>query len=165
MELLRRAVIPGRSNQQPFVGILIPLREDNVSNLPETILALVALRPDRIVLSWEIETDSVSRTLPAIRNAVNLALLNRTWILTEHIPLCLMQDLEVHVAELYLPPRIPHKQVTQCRRCVYREFCPGIPTRALKTRLGQEIKPVSTAIHLDAILSLVRREGAPRGRI
>jgi len=160
MELLRRAVIPGRRDQQPFLGILIPLREDNVSNLPETILALVALRPDRIVLSWEIATESVSRTLPAIRNAVNLALLNRTWILTENIPLCLMKDLEVHVAELYLPPRISHEQVTQCRRCIYREFCHGIPSRSLKTRLSQEIKPVSTSIHLEAIRSLVRGKRA-----
>jgi Radical SAM superfamily len=160
MELLRRVMISGRTDQQPFAGILIPLREDNVSNLPETILALVALRPDRIVLSWEIATQSVSRTLPAIRNAVNLALLNRTWILTENIPLCLMKDLEAHVAELYLPPRISHEQVTRCRRCVYREFCPGIPSRSLKTRLGQELKPVSTSIHLDAIRSFVRGKRA-----
>jgi Radical SAM superfamily len=163
IELLRRAVIPGRRDQQPFVGILIPLREDNVSILPETILALVALRPDRIVLSWEIATESVSRTLPAIRSAVNLALLNRTWILTENLPLCLMKDLEIHVAELYLPPRISHEQVTQCRRCVCREFCPGIPSRSLKTRLSQEIKPVSTSIHLDALRSLIRGKRGGRG--
>jgi Radical SAM superfamily len=162
LELLRRAVITGRTDQQPFVGILIPLRENNVRNLPETILALVALRPDRIVLSWEITADPPSRVLPAIRNAVNIALLNRTWILTENLPLCLMKDLEVHVAELYLPPRIPYEQVAQCRRCLYREFCPGIPARALKTRYRQEIKPVSTSIHLDALRSLVRRKGISR---
>lgn len=156
MELLRRAVIPGRTDQQPFVGILIPLRGDNVPNLPETILALVALRPDRIVLSWESTTEPVSRVLPTIRNAVNLALLNRTWILTENLPLCLMKNLEVHVAELYLPPRLPHEQVAPCRRCVYRELCPGLPSRSLKTRLRQEIKPVSASMHLDAIRSLVR---------
>jgi uncharacterized Fe-S cluster-containing radical SAM superfamily protein len=160
LELLRRALIPGRTDQQPFVGILIPLREDNVPKLPETIIALVALRPDRIVLSWEITKDPPSRALPAIRNTVNLALLNRTWILTENLPLCLMKDLEVHVAELYLPPRIPHEQVAQCRRCVYEEFCPGIPARALKTRFSQEIKPVSSSIHLDALLSLVRGKRA-----
>jgi Radical SAM superfamily len=162
MELLRRAVIPGRRDQQPFVGILIPLREDNVPNLPETILALVALRPDRIVLSWESTTEPFSRVLPAIRNAVNLALLNRTWILTENLPLCLMKDLEVHVTELYLPPRLPHEQVAPCRRCVYRELCPGLPSRSLKTRLSQEIRPVSASVHLDAIRSLVRGRRANR---
>ena len=156
LELLRRAVIPGRADRQPFVGILIPLRGDNVRNLPETILALVGLRPDRIVLSWESTMEPFSRVLPTIRNAVNLALLNRTWILTENLPLCLMKDLEVHVAELYLPPRLPHEQVAPCRRCVYRELCPGLPSRSLKTRLRQEIKPVSASMHLDAIRSLVR---------
>ena len=160
LDLLRRAVIPGRADRQPFVGILIPLRGDNVPTLPETILALAGLRPDRIVLSWEITTEPLSRALPAIRNAVNLALLNRTWVLTENLPLCLMKDLEVHVAELYLPPRIPHEQVAQCRRCVYRELCHGVPSRSLKTRLSQEIKPVSTSIHLDAIRSLVRGKRA-----
>ena len=160
LELLRRALIPGRTDQQPFVGILIPLREDNAPKLPDTIIALVALRPDRIVLSWEITKDPPSRALPAVRSAVNLALLNRTWILTENLPLCLMKDLEVHVAELYLPPWIPHEQVAQCRRCVYEEFCPGIPARALKTRFSQEIKPVSSSIHVDALLSLVRGKRA-----
>lgn len=155
LELLRRAVISGRTDQQPFVAILIPLREENLPHLPETILALVALRPDRIVLSWENTTDPVSRALPPVRNAVNLALLNRTWILTENLPLCLMKDLEVHVEELYLPPRIPHEQVAPCRKCVYRELCPGIPARTLKTRFSQEIKPVSTSIHLDALRRLV----------
>jgi hypothetical protein len=160
LELLRRAMIPGRPDRQPFVGLLIPLRGDNVPNLPETILALVGLRPDRIVLSWEITTEPISRALPAVRNAVNLALLNRTWILTENLPLCLMKDLEVHVAELYLPPRIPYEQVAPCQRCVYRDLCPGIPSRSLKTRLHQEIKPVSASVHLDAIRSLVRGRGA-----
>jgi uncharacterized Fe-S cluster-containing radical SAM superfamily protein len=156
LQLLRRAVISGRTDRQPFVGILIPLRGDNVSNLPASILALVGLRPDRIVLSWEITKEPPSRALPTIRNAVNLALLNRTWILTENLPLCLMKDLEVHVAELYLPPRIPHEQVAPCRRCVYRELCPGVPSRSLKTRLSQEIKPVSASVHLHALRSLVR---------
>jgi len=160
MESLRRAVIPGRTDQQPFLGILIPLRPDNTAHLPQTILALVALRPDRIMLSWEIATEPFLRALPAIRNAVNLALLNRTWILTENLPLCLMQELEVHVAELYLPPRIPHEKVAQCRRCVYREFCPGVPSRSVKTRLIQDIKPVSVSMHLDHIRSLVRWERA-----
>lgn len=162
MQSLRRAVIPGRTDQQPFLGILIPLRPDNAPHLSETILALVALRPDRIILSWEIATEPFSRALPAIRNAVNLALLNRTWILTENLPLCLMQELEVHVAELYLPPRIPHEQVVQCRRCIYGELCPGVPSHFLKTRITQEIKPVSASIHVDAIRSLVR--GAPATR-
>jgi hypothetical protein len=160
IELLRRVAIPGRTDRQPFVGILIPLREENVPNLPATILALVGLRPDRIVLSWEITTDPPSRALPVIRSAVNLALLNRTWILTENLPLCLMKDLEVHVAELYLPPRIPHEQVAQCRRCVYRELCPGVPSRSLKTRLRQEVKPLSASVHLDALRSLVRERRA-----
>jgi len=162
MGLLRHAVIPGRTDQQPFLGILIPLREDNVANLSETILTLVALRPDRVVLSWEITRDSPSRALPTIRNTVNLALLNRTWILTENLPLCLMKDLEVHVGELYLPPRLPHEHVAQCRRCVYGEFCPGIPARSLKTRFSQEIKPLSTSIHLEAIRSLVSGKRASR---
>jgi hypothetical protein len=138
------------------VGILIPVREENVPHLPETILALVSLRPDRIVLSWEMTTVPLAHALPPLRNAVNLALLNRTWILTENLPLCLMNDLEVHVGELYLPPRIPHEQVAPCRKCVYRELCPGIPARALKMRFSQEIKPVSTSIHVDALRSLVR---------
>jgi hypothetical protein len=157
VELLRRAVIPGRPDRQPFVGILVPLRGDNVASLPATILALAGLRPDRIVLSWEIATDSPSLALPTIRNAVNLALLNRTWILTENLPLCFMKDLEAHVAELYLPPRIPHEQMAPCRRCIYRDFCPGIPTRSLGARLSQEVKPVSASAHLEALRSLVRR--------
>jgi hypothetical protein len=162
LELLRRAVIPGRRGQQPFVGILVPLRGDNVANLPATILALAGLRADRIVLSWEIATDFPSLALPTIRNAVNLALLNRTWILTENLPLCLMKGLEAHVAELYLPPRIPHEQVAPCRRCVYQDFCPGIPTRSLRARLSQEVKPVSASVHLEALRSLVRGGRASR---
>jgi len=160
MESLRRAVIPRRAEQQPFFGILIPLRLGNLPQLPETILALAALRPDRIVLSWEISQDPVSRALPIIRNAINLALLNRTWVLTESLPLCLMQDLEAHVAELYLQPRVPHERVALCRKCAYGEICPGVPSRSLKTRVIQNIKPVSASIHVDAIRNLVRTKPA-----
>jgi hypothetical protein len=157
MALLRRAVIP-RGAEQPFVGILVPLRMDNVSHLPETILALASLRPDRIVLSWEITQQPVSGGLPVIRNAINLSLLNRTWVLTENLPLCFMKDLEAHVAELYLPPRVPHEHVAECRKCVYEELCPGIPSRFLKTRWMQAIKPVSASIHVEAIRGFVRRK-------
>jgi hypothetical protein len=158
MELLRRAVIPRKAEQQPFFGILIPLRMDNVAHLPETILALAALRPDRIVLSWEITQAPVSSTLPIIRNAINLSLLNRNWVLTENLPLCLMKDVEEHVAEVYIPPRVPHEQVAQCRKCVYGEICPGVPSRSLKTRVIQHIRPVLESIHLGAIQALVRRK-------
>jgi len=60
------------------------------------------------------------------------------------------------VAEIYLPPRIPHEQVTQCKRCVFREICLGVPSRFVKTALIQDIKPVSDSIHVDAILGFVR---------
>jgi hypothetical protein len=158
MELLRRAEIPRRAGQQPFLGVLIPLRRDNLPHLTETVLALAALGADRIVLSWEITQESVSHALPVIRNAINLALLNRIWVLTENVPICLMKHFEAHVAEIYLPPRTPHEQVTQCRRCVYGEFCLGVPSRSLKTPLIQDIKPVSDSIHVDAIRGLVRRK-------
>jgi hypothetical protein len=156
--LLRQAVIPRRADQQPFVGILVPLRTENVPHLLETILGLASLRPDRIVLSWEITQQSVSRGLPIIRDAINLALLNRTWVLTENLPLCFMKDLEAHVAEVYLPPRVPHEHVAECRKCVYEEICPGIPSRFLKTRGIQAIKPVSASTHVEAFRGLVRRK-------
>ncbi len=158
MELLRRAAIPRRADRQPFVGILIPLRRDNLPHLTETVLALAALRPDRIVLSWEITQEPATRALPVIRNAINLSLLNRIWVLTENLPICLMKDFEAHVAELYLPPRVPHAQVTQCRKCVHGESCPGVPSRFLKTRVIQDIKPVSASIHVDTIRGLVQRK-------
>jgi hypothetical protein len=156
--LLRQAVIPRRADQQPFIGILIPLRMDNLFHLPETILGLASLRPDRIVLSWEITQLPVSRGLPIIRNAINLALLNRMWVLTENLPLCFMKDLEAHVAEIYLPPRVPHEHMAECRKCVYEEVCPGIPSRFAKMRGILAIKPVSASTHLEAIRSLVRRK-------
>jgi hypothetical protein len=154
--LLRRTLIPRNAEQQPFVGIFIPLRVDNVPHLPATILALASLRPDRIVLSWEINQQPVSRGLPILRNAINLALLNRMWVLTENLPLCFMKDLEAHVAELYLPPRVPHKHAAECRKCVYERVCPGIPSRFLKTRGIQAVKPVSVSTHVEAIRGLVR---------
>jgi hypothetical protein len=156
--LLRQAVIPRRADQQPFIGILIPLRMDNLFHLPETILGLASLRPDRIVLSWEITQLPVSRGLPIIRNAINLALLNRMWVLTENLPLCFMKDLEAHVAEIYLPPRVPHEHMAECKKCVYEEVCPGIPSRFAKMRGILAIKPVSASTHLEAIRSLVRRK-------
>jgi pyruvate-formate lyase-activating enzyme len=155
--LLRRTLIPRRGEQQPFVGVLIPLRLDNVPRLPETILTLASLRPDRIVLSWEISHQPVSRGLPILRNAINLALLNRMWVLTENLPLCFMKGLEAHVAELYLPPRVPHQHVAACRKCVYEELCPGTPAPFLKTRWIQDIKPVSASPLVEAIRGLVRR--------
>lgn len=160
LESLRRAAIPRRAEQQPYFGILIPLRVDNLPHLPETVLALAALRPDRIAISWEITQEPGSRALPIIRNAINLALLNRTWVVTESLPLCLMQDLEAHVAELYLPPRVPHEQVAQCRKCVYGDICPGVPSCSSKTRVIQDIKPVAASIHVEAIRNLIRGKRA-----
>jgi hypothetical protein len=154
MELVQRTQIPGGEGEPAFLGIRIPLRLENAPYLLDTMVALMSLRPHRIVISWEVTEQSFAQMLPTLQKAINICLLNRTWILTENVPLCQMGGLEAHVAELYVRTVEGCEQVEPCRRCLYADFCPGLPSKYVKAQGSRDIKPVLESAHLEDIRGL-----------
>ncbi|MBW1982793.1 MAG: radical SAM protein [Deltaproteobacteria bacterium] len=160
MELLRQVAI-AEDNEAPFLCVRISLRDANLHLLPDTIVHLVSIRPDRIVLSWDMTDAAYGQALPTIHNAINLALLNRTWVVTEKIPLCQMAGFEAHVGELYTLPRERSTLLEQCHRCVYSDCCPGVPPAYDRAPARQQFKPVTETVHLNDIRNLVQSMPTP----
>jgi hypothetical protein len=164
MERLRQVVLPGSDGEHPFLGIRLPLRSGNTEELSATILGLMPVRPDRVTLCWQIARHPYAQFLSLIHNAINLCLLNRTWILTEGLPLCQMAGFEAHVAEIYTHAPEAGEQVAQCRHCIHADVCPGIPIPYLRAQGSGDIRPVRESPHAEDIRNLVNgRPGKPQG--
>ncbi len=84
-----------------FTSIRIPLCKENCTDLGNTVATALNLRVNRIIISYQDYTLSFENSLPHILNAIRISIFNRTWILTEGIPFCMMKGYEQHMSEIY----------------------------------------------------------------
>ncbi len=133
-------------NNQPFsphITIRIPISKENFENIEEIVKFVIPLKVDKIILSFSDLNLKISEVMPFVKNAIDLSILNRIWILTEKIPLCLMKKYEHHVLELYQPFNWLYKKNKNCLKCSYNLVCPGIIQDYLEKNGAEEFKPVS----------------------
>jgi sulfatase maturation enzyme AslB (radical SAM superfamily) len=129
-----------------FVCIRIPVCRENYTDLGNTLAAALGFGVNRIILSFEDHALSFQSALPHIRNAINISIFNRTWILTERVPFCLMAGLEHHIGEIYQGLTTIYEKTFQhhryCTACIYRELCAGVDAAYVKQFGDAEFAPV-----------------------
>jgi len=137
--------------EDKFVCIRIPVCKENYTDLGNTVAAALNFGVNRIILSIEDHTLSFQSALPHIRNAINISIFNRTWILTEGIPFCLMAGLEHHIGEMYQGLTTIYERTFEkhryCTECMYRELCSGVEGAYLKQFGEAEFAPVIVNKH------------------
>ena len=141
--------------EDKFVCIRIPVCRENYTDLGNTVAAALNFGVNRIILSIEDHTLSFQSALPHIRNAINISIFNRTWILTEGVPFCLMAGLEYHIGEMYQGLTTIYERTFEkhryCTECMYRELCSGVDAAYVKQFGDTEFLPVTVNRHVQDI--------------
>jgi hypothetical protein len=141
--------------EDKFVCIRIPVCRENYTDLGNTVAAALNFGVNRIILSIEDHTLSFQSALPHIRNAINISIFNRTWILTEGVPFCLMAGLEHHIGEMYQGLTTIYERTFEkhryCTECMYRELCSGVDAAYVKQFGDTEFLPVTVNRHVQDI--------------
>ncbi|MDX1777343.1 MAG: radical SAM protein [Thermodesulfobacteriota bacterium] len=109
-----------------FISLRIALSKKNIEDLSHIILAFVPYRIDRFILSFDDNELELSRALPHIKNAIDLSILNRVWVITKKIPPCCMRGFEHHVSELYQFTPGEYRKPELCKSCPLNETCHGL---------------------------------------
>jgi MoaA/NifB/PqqE/SkfB family radical SAM enzyme len=141
-----------------FICARIPLFIQNRMDIESIVTLAINLGVHRILLSPADYLTEMKESLPHIRNAINVSVLNRVWILIEGMPFCILKGIEPHISELYygndsVSPG-DYRQFQACGKCVYREICPGADSRYLERFGHDEFSPVTESSSLSDIKAL-----------
>ena len=129
-----------------FVSVRIPLGRENFKDVENTVANALNFGVNRIILSLCDYGADIGSVLPHVRNAINISIFNRTWILTEGMPFCVMQGMEQHIGEIVFGLNTTYektfRQHKYCKECIYRELCSGMETKYLEQYGDREFPPV-----------------------
>lgn len=143
---------------EKFVCVKIPVCKENYTDIENTVATVLNIGANRIVLSIQDNKLSFQEAFPHIRNAIQISIFNRIWILTEGLPLCAMHGFEHYVSEIYSGWDTLFNRIFQhhrhCSECVYSEICPGIDTRYLDAFGEKKFAPVAVSKHFEGIKAL-----------
>jgi len=156
---LRRITSLRQGPFKAFISLRIPISRQNYEDIGNVALTFIPYEIDRIILSFDDSRLKMSKALPPIRDAINISILNRVWILTQGIPLCAMMGLEHHVSEIYHGLDGDNKKAKSCKRCVYDKVCPGMSTRYLDHFGLSQLKPVRDSRHIEDMGRLCNEPG------
>jgi MoaA/NifB/PqqE/SkfB family radical SAM enzyme len=131
---------------EKFVCVRIPVCKENYADVENTVAAALNFGVNRIILSLCDHSVDIRNVLANVRNAINISIFNRTWILTEGMPFCVMQGMEQHIGEIIFGLNTTYektfRQHKYCKECIYGELCPGIETKHLEQYGDREFPPV-----------------------
>jgi len=143
---------------EKFVCVRIPVCNENLSDMENTVVTAINFGVNRIILDLHDYRLPFQSVLPHIRNAINISIFNRIWILTEGLPFCVMQGLEKHMSEIYQGWETLYETIFNrhkyCMDCVYHDFCPGVARSYLETFGDKDFIPVAVNTHSEDIKKL-----------
>ena len=158
-----RETIQGLENlvglpHEKFVSVRIPVCKENYADLENTVVTVLNFGINRVILSFHDYKLAFSQVLPHIKNAINISIFNRIWILTEGLPLCIMHGQENHMAEIYYGWDTIYDRTfnhhAYCVDCIYRELCHGVEVRYLEQFGEKEFSPVIVNKYFQSIKTL-----------
>jgi sulfatase maturation enzyme AslB (radical SAM superfamily) len=158
LETIRGLENLGGLAENKFVCIRIPVCKENYQDVENTVATSLNFGVNRIILSIQDHKLSFQSILPHIKNAINISIFNRIWILTEGMPFCVMSGLEQHMGEIYYGWETYYdrvfKQHGYCVDCIYKELCPGVDAGYLNHSGNKEFTPVTAGTHFRDIKAL-----------
>ncbi len=137
-----------------FIAIRISICKENYNILEEIVRFLVPLGIDKITLSFDDYDLSMLEAIPSIINTIETAIFNKIWIMTEKIPLCLLEGYEHHIYEIYLNFDDEFEHFDSCKNCVYYSTCKGVIKDYLSAQGADEFIAVSKSKHATDIGAL-----------
>ena len=143
---------------EKFVSVRLLLCKENYADIENTVATVLNFGVNRIILSVQDPALPFQSALPHIRNAINISIFNRTWILTEFVPFCIMQGLEQHVAEIHNGLNTIYEKTFRkhkyCAECIHNDLCHGFEAKYVEGFGNSEFSPVSTNKYSEDIRKL-----------
>ena len=141
-----------------FVCVRIPIYKENYSDLENCVTTALNFGINRIILSFQDNHLAYQQVLPHIKNAINISIFNRVWIMTEGVPFCIMPGLEQHIGEILSGLNKIHEKIFQhyncCSQCIYKDLCPGLDVKYIGHFGDKEFSPVITNKYFQDIRTL-----------
>lgn len=144
--------------EEKFVCVRIPVCRENYRDVENTVSLVLGYGINRIILSFQDYALAFRQAMPHLRNAINISVFNRIWILTEGLPFCLMDGMEHHISEIYSGWKTIYERTFAhhnfCGECVYSDLCPGMEERHLKQFGDMEVTHLTSRKYLEAMKAL-----------
>lgn len=148
--------VRAKDKKDIFLAIRFKVTKENYEYISLMVHQVMPFRPDRIILSFEDNELSMTEITPHVKLTIQTSLLNQIWIVTERVPLCLLEGYEHHVSETVLTDSIKRSQGGDCPKCVYADSCQGIDKEYTKKHGFDEFKAVSKSPYAKDIKGLRR---------
>lgn len=144
---------------KPFFALRVPVCKENLGQLSDIARIASALQADRLVMVPVDPGLSITRASEPIKLAIETAITNRVWAMTEGMPLCNMDGYETHVFEALLLPREERVKVTACAECAYGSACKGVSPN-LAELFESEAKPVKESTLVGDLKAVINERQA-----
>ncbi|MCL5291131.1 MAG: radical SAM protein [Actinobacteria bacterium] len=141
------------SNAKIYLAIRALTCRENIDSLADIARIAATFRVDRLVIEPIDPELSLVEASRSIKLAIETAITNRVWAMTERMPLCTMSGYEPHVSEALLPKPEGLVKVSACGQCVYTDVCDGVADASAE-RFQVEVKPAKDSAFLDDLRAI-----------
>lgn len=146
------------TGRKPFVGLKVLLSEDNIDDAQEIVSLGVSLRVDRIILSLASSGLKITDVLPILRGSIEIAVLNKLWISTDGVPLCMLNEYESHWGELFGLGLREGEKGNKCEKCSVFDVCNGVLSGYLDKFGDAELLPLKKGQQLGIIKKIAQAQ-------
>ncbi|MBW2673857.1 MAG: radical SAM protein [Deltaproteobacteria bacterium] len=131
----------------------IPVLEENLESLTETIGFLKDYGFSRVILDFHFTDFDFSKEIPRICKLFDYVAKKNLLVLSQGIPLCLLEGFEEHCIEIYSKPeKMP--LLSECNECAFRKNCSGLHEKNAE-HLNGKLKPLNQSKRLSSITDFI----------
>lgn len=139
--------------EKAYLAIRAKVCRENIDRLADISRIAASFRVDRLIIEPVDPELSVKEAEQSIKLAIETAITNRVWAMTEGIPLCAMRGYEPHVGEAVFPRPSERVKVEACSRCPCDGVCDGV-SPLLADKFAEEAEPAENVDIVEDLRSI-----------
>lgn len=135
----------GTQARRVHVSANVPVCRHSVHDVPAAVGAACSAGAGEVLLHVEDGGLDLRSAVEWVSSACATGVVNRTWVQVEGVPVCMLPDDLLHVADVVRERRGEHGP--RCGECAVRDVCPGGPPEASASTLAA-LAPPEDAVRL-----------------
>ncbi|MFH0874569.1 MAG: radical SAM protein [archaeon] len=137
---------------RPFIILRNMINKNNYLQLEEITRIAKNLDVDRLVLELNDTNLDLNALWLNVKKAIDSSMINRIWCHTLNIPLCIGNEYEYHITELFQKSPKNYGYLDFCSECIFMNICPGIRTELITG--GLRLNPILKNNKIDEIINM-----------
>jgi len=110
--------------KKAYVEAAIQVTPINLRNMGNIVRRICDINVDRVIFKV-VNKEKMLTTTNDLKLMIDYCERQDKWSLTENIPLCIMDNYEYHVSEIYPHNSKKENKREECKDCFYKKECPG----------------------------------------